>query len=697
MSRHSETTPLVGEKSGEVNSSYEPPSSARKAIYDFVLWSLGVVFDCFFREIRARGAFRLPRNGPIIFVGAPHANQFIDPIILMGQVQKESGKRVSFLVAAKSYKRKFIGLISRSQMAIPVNRAQDNLASKEGLIYVESVDNLSRIMGKGTKFTRDCVEKGMIALPKSLGSAEVEKIISDTELTLKKDFKLNDKEKGLELLIGGCNYKAAPKVDQSQVYAQVFEHLANNQCLGIFPEGGSHDRPDLLPLKAGVAIMALGAMDANPECKLKIVPCGMNYFHPHKFRSRAIVEFGHPIEIPSKLVEMYRNPETSKDAIRSLLETVTEGLKSVTVTCDSYETLIIVQMARRLYADNFSSQLSLESIVEMNRRLVQGYQHFSQEPQVKNLGKKILAYSDLLKVMNIPDHEVENVSSRPKIITLYHLVVNFVQMSVLGLLSLPGFLLFSPVFIATKKISKRKAAEALAASTVKVKANDVIATWKILVSLGFAPVLYYFYSIVGTLYLRYKLVRGPLSYFDLLLSFASIYIASVAVTYSAVVVGDKGMDKFKSIRPLWLWLIDERNILELKNQRRDLSAQITEMVNEFGPRLYPDFNLLELQHKGLIKPHTDDSDEEEELKTETLRRRRLERSGSHSSFSSNGLSRVNSTFSFSDVPIFSNENKMSFSGESSEGEVESNTRGNTFLADKVREKMITENRQRNEE
>jgi glycerol-3-phosphate O-acyltransferase/dihydroxyacetone phosphate acyltransferase len=40
-------------------------------------------------------------------------------------------------------------------------------------------------------------------------------------------------------------------VDQSRVYNAVFQALKHGQCIGIFPEGGSHDRTDLLPLKVG--------------------------------------------------------------------------------------------------------------------------------------------------------------------------------------------------------------------------------------------------------------------------------------------------------------------------------------------------------------------------------------------------------------------------------------------------------------
>lgn len=44
------------------------------------------------------------------------------------------------------------------------------------------------------------------------------------------------------------------------MFASVWSALSNNDCVGIFPEGGSHDRSELLPLKAGICIMALGAM-----------------------------------------------------------------------------------------------------------------------------------------------------------------------------------------------------------------------------------------------------------------------------------------------------------------------------------------------------------------------------------------------------------------------------------------------------
>lgn len=86
--------------------------------------------------------------------------------------------------------------------------------------------------------------------------------------------------------------------------------------------------------------MALGALAENPDCGLKVVPCGMNYFHAHKFRSRAVVEFGTPVEISPELVEKYKNGE-KREAVGQVLEQVYNALSSVTVQTPDYDTLMV--------------------------------------------------------------------------------------------------------------------------------------------------------------------------------------------------------------------------------------------------------------------------------------------------------------------------------------------------------------------
>lgn len=44
-------------------------------VYDLMLWVMSVLIDLFFREVHPRGSWRVPRQGPVLFVAAPHANQ----------------------------------------------------------------------------------------------------------------------------------------------------------------------------------------------------------------------------------------------------------------------------------------------------------------------------------------------------------------------------------------------------------------------------------------------------------------------------------------------------------------------------------------------------------------------------------------------------------------------------------------------
>jgi glycerol-3-phosphate O-acyltransferase/dihydroxyacetone phosphate acyltransferase len=87
--------------------------------------------------------------------------------------------------------------------------------------------------------------------------------------------------------------------------------------------------------------MALGTVATKPDCNLKIIPVGMNYFHAHKFRSRAVLEFGTPIDVPVELAQKFEKSDQRRQAIGELLETIRENLISVTVTTPDYDTLMV--------------------------------------------------------------------------------------------------------------------------------------------------------------------------------------------------------------------------------------------------------------------------------------------------------------------------------------------------------------------
>ncbi|CAJ0650502.1 10520_t:CDS:2, partial [Entrophospora sp. SA101] len=109
------------------------------------------------------------------------------------------------------------------------------------------------------------------------------------------------------------------------------------------------------------------------------------------------------------------------------------------------------------------------------------------------------------------------------------------------ILGLPGFILNLPLIIIARVISAKKAKEAVESSSVKVAGRDVLATWKLLVALVVTPLLYGSYASLRPLFL--SLIPSTKSYFQ-----------------------------------------------TLREVREQLSYDLTELINELGPKIYPDFD-----------------------------------------------------------------------------------------------------------
>ena len=576
-----------------------------------VVWSLGLLIDLYFREVHPRGAWKIPRAGPVIFVAAPHANQFVDSMILMRIFKMEAKRRISWLIAEKSTKRKFIGAMSRSVGSIPVGRALDKVKKASGTIHLPDPENDPTLVeGKGTDFKNGQFEiGGLIVLPKAgnqTPSAEIASITSSTQLKVKKPFTSQAALNAISVE-GGCSFSVAPFVDQGKVYTAVSDELDAGGVVGIFPEGGSHDRTDLLPLKAGVAIMALEALARNPNCGLKVIPIGMNYFHAHKFRSRAVIEFGHVVEVHPDQVEAYKAGDR-RNAVGSLMSTVQDGLTAVTQSSPDYETLMLAQAARRLY-NPAGKKLPLSLVVELNRRLVKGYTIYKDDPQVVAVRRDVLAYNRELRALGVRDHQVEwgNASKRPWWFILATLIYRLGELLLLTIGTLPGLAMFWPLFVITKVISLKKSREALAASTVKIKGRDVITTWKLMIAIAAAPALYTYYTAIVSLWLVYNRRDGYYTHqvpwwmvartyvpdwVPIWLFAIAFTILCITLTFAALRIGEIGMDVLKSLKPLVVAL-DPRSastLARLQQHRQEVSGKVTDIINKFGPEVYPDFD-----------------------------------------------------------------------------------------------------------
>lgn len=118
--------------------------------------------------------------------------------------------------------------------------------------------------------------------------------------------------------------------------------------------------------------------------------------------------------------------------------------------------------------------------------------------------------------------------------------------------------------------------EVLAASTVKIQGRDVLATWKVLVSLAVVPLLYVIYAFIATIYAyRHDILPEYRKYTPLLV----IWLLP-SLGYSALKFGEAGMDVAKSLRPLFLsiWPGNQREVNKLRQMREELANEIGDCI-----------------------------------------------------------------------------------------------------------------------
>ena len=111
-------------------------------------------------------------------------------------------------------------------------------------------------------------------------------------------------------------------------FRAVVETLGRGQAGVIFPEGKSHDEPELAPLKSGAARMALEAA-ASVAPELAIVPIGLTFERKDAPRTRVFVQVGDPL-----VVSRWQAPEGER-ASDALTTAIDARLRAITLNYSS--------------------------------------------------------------------------------------------------------------------------------------------------------------------------------------------------------------------------------------------------------------------------------------------------------------------------------------------------------------------------
>ena len=200
---------------------------------------------------------------------------------------------------------------------------------------------------------------------------------------------------------------------------------------------------------------------------MQILACGLTFFHPKRFRTRVLVQFGPPL-----VVEPAR-PNTP-DEVRELTSEIENALRRLTINAPDWDTVRALDVVRRLYQPQ---EISIEDRVELARRFNAYYGAVAADPRVVALMQRVRAYQTKLDELGLSDRELARDLSKLEVSG--RVLRQMVLVAFWLPLTVPGAPLHVPPLVFARFASSRLTPR-----------KDVVATTKLLIGMLLALVAY---------------------------------------------------------------------------------------------------------------------------------------------------------------------------------------------------------------
>lgn len=168
--------------------------------------------------------------------------------------------------------------------------------------------------------------------------------------------------------------------------------------MGVFPEGKSHDDPQLAMVRSGASRMVMQAVEAGVR-GLKIVPMGLNYERKDRFRSVVWVELGEAIDVD----EWWQtHGGEGREAMRALTPEIDRRLKDVVVHLDDATWGPLLEEVEGL----IPARVGLRStgLLQMRKRVAQAINgYYQQDPaKAEALAQRVRAWRTKREAVGLP-------------------------------------------------------------------------------------------------------------------------------------------------------------------------------------------------------------------------------------------------------------------------------------------------------
>lgn len=247
----------------------------------------------------------------------------------------------------------------------------------------------------------------------------------------------------------------------SETFAKAAELLHAGGVLAVFPEGLSHNEPGILPLKTGTARIALEAERDWGPLGVQIVPVALVFEAKNKFRSRTLVEIGHPIGVHPNQTEQYRSldPAERSSAAKALTGQIQECLEILTPGHETWDDARLLGRAVEMLAPARTADdpdHALSAAMTRRRALRQRYIDVrdSDPDRAARIRRDLRDYDRMLHVAELGDAEVAHSASGYSATSVIAKALTFFAIRLP--VSLIGLILNWPAYRVLLTLSRRK-------------------------------------------------------------------------------------------------------------------------------------------------------------------------------------------------------------------------------------------------
>lgn len=328
----------------------------------------------------------------------------------------------------------------------------------------------------------------------------------------------------------------------AEMFARAHELLQRGGGIAIFPEGTTHDDPQLRELKTGAARIALGANVAAI-----VIPTGIYYTAKHAFRSSALVLFGEPIQVEPLSVSGEPPPEE----VDRLTAAIDAGLDAVTLQAESHAALNLISRAEDIFSSDDEQPLVEE--FDMRRRFLEGYHYLARHDphRLTKLQHSMARLEAELRRAKLDVHELQpRVDAR-----------RLFRVLILLPLALIGAALHWPTYRLVDALAKRFAKGE----------GSMLATMKFLAALAFYPLTYIALAVLAAWGLGFGLVAGGVT-----------LIATPALGYLTLRVFEDTDDVIGDLRALLHRMFRKYGYSRLVVLRSAIREELLNVAREMG-------------------------------------------------------------------------------------------------------------------